>query len=213
MGHHEKFWVDDPSVLISNLQLLPTQDMSLDQKLNALTRLAIICAVVMYFMEFEYWLVFFITAILIIICLKYLSVNSKKEGFTIPPTYVDGAAPMTTVPPLFAEEWQIPPPAYDIYNMSEMENPWTELACQSQECLTSQPYPIYGQYISDTTVLPSEEEEIKNRPLRDAQQYMVDARTRDEIDYRNNMTRLYVNKINREYRAGCFDQITPYSSW
>lgn len=210
---NEKFWVDDPTALISNFQLLPSKDMSLNEKLNTLTRLAIICSVVMYFMEFEYWLIFLITSILIVVSLKYLSVANKKEGFSIPPTYADGSAPMTTVPPLFAEEWQIPPPAYDIYNMSDMENPWTELACESQQCLNQQPYPIYGQYISDTTVLPSQEEEIKNRPLKDAQQYMTDAFTQDQLDYRNSMTRLFVNKINREYRSGCFDQISPYTSW
>ena len=50
---YEKFWVDDLGALVGNFQLLPTKSMSLNEKLNTLTRLAIIVAVVMYFMEFE----------------------------------------------------------------------------------------------------------------------------------------------------------------
>lgn len=211
--HEQKFWLDDPCCLFSDFELLPRKDMTTNEKLNALTRLVIIIAVVMYVMNYEYWFNFLVISLLIIIVSRYLYKNSRKEGFSMNPTYTEGSAPFTTVPPLFAEELQLPPPSYDEYTWTGVSSPQSDLACASQECLTQYPYPIYNQYITDTTVLPSEEEEIRNRPLKDVQIYMTDAFTRDSMDFRNNMTRLFVNRLNREYRHGCFDQITPYSSW
>ena len=213
-GNNEsiKFWLTDPCELVSNPSLIPTKEMSLNEKLNSVTLLVLLGTVIMWFLDYEYWYLFLVGGLALIIIIKIIS-ERKKEHFTIPPTYVDGSSPMTTVPPMFAEEWQIPPPAYDVYNMSDVENPYNQLAYNSQIDLNKQPYPIYSQYISDTTVLPQEEEELKNRPLRDAQFYMTDAVTRDEITFRNDMIRPFVNRINREYNHGCFDQITPYSSW
>jgi len=211
--HYVAFWLKNPCILVEEMAIFPNDSMDVDQRLNALTRLCLLISLGMWFFGYKYWVYFFVGSLVMIIAIKIWEKNIIKEGFTIPPTYTDGSAPMTTVPPLFAEEWQIPPPAYDVYNMSDVNNPYTLAATESQECLNQQPYPIFSQYLSDTTLLPHQEEEVKNRPLVDAQMYMTDARTRDEIDYRNNISRLYTNRFNREYRHGCFDQITPYSSW
>lgn len=211
---YNEFWLDNPCNLFSDFVLLPKKTMSHDEMLNALTRLVIIISIIMYIMEYEYWLLFLIIAIMIIIiCKYYYKKDVKKEGFSMNPTYTEGSVPFTTVPPLFAEELQLPPPSYDEYTWTGVSSPQSDASCESQECLTEYPYPIFGQYITDTTMLPVEEEETKNRPLKDVQIYMTDSFTRDQMDYRNDMTRLYVNKINREYKHGCYDQITPYSSW
>jgi len=208
-----QFWLNDPCSLARNITLLPAPDMGINEKLNSLTRLILIIGLVLWALDYKYWLMFIIGALLCIVVLKYLSDSKKSEGFTIPPTYADGASPMTTVPPLFAEEWQIPPPAYDVINMEDINNPYNQAACESQETLLQKPYPIFSQYISDTTIIPSEEEEYKNRPLREVQNYATDSFTRDQIEFRNNMMRPFVNRLNREYKHGCFDQISPYSSW
>jgi len=212
-----KFWIDDWCSLFSDFSMLPTNQMSLNEKLNALTRLVIVLSIVMYFMEYEYWLCFLTLSILIIFLIKYFDSkgNDKKEGFSIPPTYTCGSCPFTTVPPLFAEEKQLPPPAYDIIDAQGSVSPWDEAACDSQECLKNYSYPVFGQYISSSTMLPHQENEVRNRPLKSTEMYMNDSFTNNTLQFRNDMTRLYVNKINREYRGlnGCYDQITPYSSW
>ncbi len=213
-----KFWIDDWCALFSDFSLLPTNSMSLNEKLNALTRLVIVLSIVMYFMKYEYWLCFLILSVLIIFLIKYFDGKNrgKKEGFSIPPTYTCGSCPMTTIPPLFAEEKQLPPPAYDIIDAVGSVSPWDEAGCESQECLKDYSYPIFGQYITSTTMLPNEENEVRNRPLKDAQYYMTNSFTDNVLQFRNDMTRLFVNKINREYRGGntgCYDSITPYSSW
>lgn len=208
------FWLTDPCELIRNPSIIPTKEMDINETLNSIALLSLIGGFIMWLLDYEYWYFFIIGAFAITIIIKIITEKKQyKEGFTIPPTYVDGASPMTTVPPMFAEEWQIPPPAYDVYNMSDANDPYNELAYNSQADLIKRPYPIYSQYLSDTTVLPQEEEELKNRPLRDAQFYMTDAITRDELTFRNDIIRPFVNRINREYKHGCFDQITPYSSW
>jgi hypothetical protein len=209
-----QFWLNNPCNLAKDCSLFPTSTMPVDEKLNSITRLVLVIGVTLWALKYEYWNLFLLGGLLAIIIIKYISESKTvSEGFTIPPTYVDGASPMTTVPPLFAEEWQIPPPAYDVINMQGVNNPYTEVACESQTTLLQKPYPIFSQYITDTTIIPSEEEEFKNRSLQDVKMYATDAYTRDQLQFRNDIIRPFVNRINREYRHGCFDQITPYSSW
>ena len=62
----QKFWLDDITALFSNLTPFPTSEMTFDEKLNALTRLAIIVSIVLYYYEYQYWSMFLIMSILII---------------------------------------------------------------------------------------------------------------------------------------------------
>lgn len=202
---NEQFWADDPMGLLSDLNPFPNTNMSLNEKFNALTRLVILITAVMFYMEFNYTLQFFLIAILMILLLQRVAANKQKDNFGIPPTYVEGSCPMTTVPPLHAEEWQSPPPAYDQYSLIPEETP--------EEQLKRYPYPVYGQYITQSSILPYQEDMTTNRPLKDAQPFIVDEFTRNQLQYRADMIRPFVNKLNRQYRHGCYDQISPYSSW
>lgn len=199
----QSFWVDDPISLLKDLNPFPNSSMTMNERYNAFTRLVIIITVVMFYMDFQYALQFFLLALLFIIILKYSS-KKKEENFGIPPTYIEGSCPMTTVPPLYAEEWQIPPPIYDEYSLIPEEQ------VNSGE---QYPYPVYGQYMTKSSVLPYQEGMMNNRPLRDLKPFMTDEFSRNAIQFREDMIRPFVNKINREYRHGCFDQISPYSSW
>ena len=131
--------------------------------------------------------------------------TKNKEGFSIPPTYVDGAEPMTTIPPLHAEEWQVPPPIYDEYTNA----PAPEGKCYEYK----EERPIFGQYVSSHKLFPYQGNEIANKPLTDAQLYMNDEFTRDTLQFRNDMTRTFVNKLDRWYKNSCYDQISPYNSY
>src|SRR5687768_16841256 len=95
MSTSVKFFLEDPSVLVTDMILLPTADMTREQKLNALARLAIAISVSMYVMEYKWWSTFLLSSILSIIAIQYIykakdsSVEGKsQEHFSIVPTYI-----------------------------------------------------------------------------------------------------------------------------
>lgn len=198
-----KFWVNDPCILLTDFNLIPNSSLTQNEKLNALTRIVLIVSIIMYFIEYKQWYLFSIIGLLMILLIK-LS-DSKQEGFSIPPTYVDGAEPMTTIPPLHAEEWQSPPPIYDEYTNA----PSPEGKCGSYV----EDRPIYGQYITNSNLFPYQNQNLLNKPLNEAKLYMNDEFTRDTMQHRNDMSRSFVNKLDRWYRHGCYDAISPSNSY
>ena len=212
MSEKEKFFIDDPCVLFTNIRLFPLASMTKDEKLNALTRLSIAIAAVLYFMKYEYWLTFLILAILIVVLLKYASTKGEtnttvKEDFTLVPTYASPDLQTTTVAPVFAEEWQIQPPAYDLYVN-------TPPAVKFEEPLMPQSYPL-GQYLTRTNLLPSDEAatHMLNGGPRQAREYVNGAFLRHELAYRENMTRLYKKRLARRYRHNTNDVFSPFHSY
>ncbi|HMP28140.1 MAG TPA: hypothetical protein PKD85_00985 [Saprospiraceae bacterium] len=213
----EKFWTEDPCVLFSNLKFLPTSNMSRDEKLNALTRLTLIVAAGLYFAKYEFWFTFLIIAILLIVLLKYAGVkdgkqsgdsDDNKEEFTLTPTYASPDLHTTTLAPLFSEEWQIYPPAYDIY----VNDPDPNITFQ--EPLNPQMYP-YGQYLTRTNLLPSDEygSHMLNGGPRQAREYANSAFLRHRLGFQENMSRLYKKKLARRFRSNCNDTFSPFQSY
>lgn len=205
----DKFWTDDPLVLLSEYNILPQKHLTTNQKLNALTRSLLLATLIMYAIEYKYWFTFLIIGIIIILVIKLMSdAKRRKEGFSIPPTYIQGAEPMTTIPPAFAEEWQIPPPLYDEYT-----NAGAKAADVCNASCADRPYnddhPIYGQYIIANDMKPYQSAVVQHMPLNEARLYMNDEFTRDSLQFRNDMTRNYINKMDRFYRGGCYGTISP----
>jgi hypothetical protein len=151
MSDKEKFWVHDPCVLVTDLRFVPTANMTKDEKLNALTRLIVIVAVVLYFMKVTQWSIFLLVSLLVILVFGYSGKgeDGQKEGFTLTPTYTGLDFEQTTVAPTFAEEWQVYPSTYDVYENYPINVPF-------EEPLKLQNYP-YGQYLTRTNLLPSDE--------------------------------------------------------
>jgi len=229
-----KFWVEDPCALFTELALFPTTDMSKAEKLNALARLAIVIAIVMYFMKYEHWFVFLVLSILVVVVLNYAGAASESfkkgsakksksddeeeddkdesvEDFTIVPTYVGTDFQQTVVAPTYAEEWQIPPPAYDIYT----QVPYPGAAADTfEKPMQPQSYP-YGQYLTRTNLLPSDEYYIHLGcgGARTAREYINSTFLRHDLARRENMTRIYKKKLNRRFRHNCQDTYSPYHSY
>lgn len=210
MSGKEKFWLEDPCILLTNIRLFPTSDMTKDEKLNALTRASIAISAGMYFMENEYWFTFLIVSILAIVILKY---NGKKddgkdkEDFTLVPTYANPNLETTTIAPLFAEEWQMYPPVYDEYVNTPPDVSFAEP-------LQPQQYP-YGQYLTRTNLLPSDEyaTHMLNGGPKQAREYVNGAFMRHEMSFRENMTRLYKKKLARRFRNNANDTFSPFESY
>lgn len=226
----EKFWVEEPCSLFGDMTFFPTKSMTKTEKLNALTRLAIAISIVMYFMKYDHWFTFLILAILIIIILNY-SGNSETfkkeeikeekedeeepliENFSIVPTYSGTNFQQTIVAPTFAEEWQIPPPAYDIYT----QVPYPEISGSRdtfETPLKPQSYP-YGQYLTRTNLLPSDEyyTHLGCGGARTAREYINSSFLRHDLARRENMMRIYKKKLNRRFRGNCSDTFSPYHSY
>jgi hypothetical protein len=206
----DKFWLQSPKDLFSSLEFIPNSNMSINEKLNSLTRLALLITIVLYAMNYEYWLTFLLVSLLLIISLYCY--NNKKEHFSVTPTYQSTHFDQTIVAPTFSEEWQIPPPAYDLINNA------------SQECddgtskLQPQSYP-YGQILSKTNVLPADEYDMHqlNGGVVEARNYANSAFLRRDLAYREDMTRLYKKKLSRRYRnstcSGIGDSYSPFHSY
>jgi len=224
----EKFWTEDPCILFTNIRLFPLKEMTKDEKLNAVTRLAIAASAGMYFMKYDFWFTFLLLSLLIIVILKYNAGNEGfsmggsgsgsgasettpvdlKENFSLVPTYANPDYHTTTITPIFSEEWQIYPPVYDTYVNTPDPNITFKAPLQPQS------YP-YGQYLTRTNLLPSDEEatHMLNGGPRQAREYVNTAFTRNQIGFRENMTRLYKKRLARKYRSNCNDDFSPYQSY
>lgn len=212
-----KFWVEDPSILFTDMVLFPIEGMTLAQKLNALTRLAIVIAIVMYVMEYKNWHIFLLASILILVVINYSSKSKKesccgggnKEGFTLTPTRIGDDFQSTVVAPVFAEETRIPPPAYDLYTKIEYED------MPFEEPIRPQAYP-YGQYLTRTNLLPSDEYQVHMNPnggAKTAREYVNSTFTKNDMAYRENMTRIFKKSLDRRFRHTIQDSWSPFHSY
>lgn len=213
-SNQEKFWTDDPCILLhvnSPCKIIPNKTMSKDEKLNSITRLVILISLGLYLMDYQHWSLFLLSGLVLLIFVRsYLDrkdSKNEKEGFTVVPTYQGLNLQQTTVAPLFSEEWQMYPPAYDLY--TNVPPP-----CTFQEPLTPQSYP-YGQYLTRTNLLPSDEyaTHMLNGGTKNAREYANSAFLRHDLAFRDNMTRLYKKQIDRRFRQNCSDTFSPYTSY
>lgn len=204
----DKFWVNDPSILITNLQLVPCEKMTRDEKFNALTRLVIIFTIFLYFMDVEYWLTFLLVAVLVIVLLKFTSKDvNNAEHFTVTPTFASLDFQQTEVAPLFDSSYSIIPVNYDI-----VENIPPEIEYTTP--LPPQSY-VYGQYVTPTNLLPNDEQACRmlNGGVRQARAYANSAFTRQSLAFRENMTRLYKKKLARRYKNQLGDAFSSFTSF
>lgn len=76
----ERFWLEDPSVLVSNLRFLPGDDLSFEENLNAITRLTILVAGVLAIAKWQHWLVFLLISIVLIIFAYLLKLDKSDKS-------------------------------------------------------------------------------------------------------------------------------------
>ncbi len=74
-----KFWLEDPTVLFRNFQILPTIMMTQTERLNALTRLIIIITILLFLLKISYWFIFLFLGITIVIGLYHHSQQIQNE--------------------------------------------------------------------------------------------------------------------------------------
>jgi hypothetical protein len=211
-----KFWIEEPCILFTDLVFLPTAGMTREQKLNALTRLAIAISGTMYVMEYKYWVQFLSVSVAALVIINYAekakeeSAKKKQEGFSIVPTRIGDDFHETVVAPIFAEEVRIPPPAYEM----ESEVDFTDIPFE--EPLRPQSYP-YGQYLTRTNLLPSDEYLAHMNPTggaKNAREFANSAFTKHTMAFRENMTRIHKKSLARRFRSNNLnDSWSPFNSY
>jgi len=215
--NESKFWVKEPAILLQDMVFFPTSNMSQDEKLNSLTRLAIIIAIVMYSMNYDQWLVFLLVSLLSIIILQSCSSNivtdtpleREREDFTIVPTHVGDDFHTTVVAPLFAEEHRVPPPAYDHYTSVDFT------PSMFSEPVRPQSHP-YGQYLTRTNLLPGDEYTVQLNPnggAKTTREYVNSTFTKHRLAHQENMMRMHYKKLNRRFRSNKNDTYSPFHGY
>jgi len=203
-----KFWIEDPCILFTDLVLLPTTNLSRQQKLNALSRLVIIISIVLYMMDYRGWSTFALVSLMILALLNY-SNAVKQENFTIIPTNIDGDFYTTVPAPIFAEEHRLPPPSYDHFqNMDLIDD-------RFEEPMRPQSYP-YGQYLTTTNLLPKDEYAVRMNATggaRSAREYVNSTFTKHDLAFRENLMGGYHRQMNKRFRQNHQDTWSPYHSY
>lgn len=207
-----KFWVEDPCILFSDLVFFPTAGMTREQKLNALTRLAVSISVGMYIAEYKHWSTFLLGSVLFIVVVEYAekAKQKSKEGFTIVPTRIGDDFHETVVAPVFAEEVRVPPPAYEM----ESQVDFTDIPFEAP--IRPQSYP-YGQYLTRTNLMPSDEYLIHMNPsggTKNAREFANSSFTKHTMAFRENMTRMHKKSLDRRFRHNVIgDSFSPFTSY
>lgn len=215
-----KFFLEDPSILVTDMVLFPTATMTREQKLNALVRLALIITAGMYVMEYKYWSTFLLSSTLLIIAIQYIAkskpekfttdMTTTRENFSIVPTYLGDDFETTVVAPTFAEEWRIPVPSYDQYTSVENLEPLF------QEPPRPQAYP-YGQYLTRTNLLPSDEymtHQNSTGGAQSAREYVNSSFRKHRMAEQENYSRILKRKLNRRFRhSSSNDSVSPFHSY
>ena len=204
----ERFILDDPCELYKPY-FVPTPSMTTDEKYNSMIRLSIIGSVALFAAGYKHWVYVLLFCLFIIILLRYLARKGNQEGFAVTPTYSSNDFQQTVVTPTYAEEWDIPPPVYDLYDSLPPDVP------DFEEPLQPQSYP-YGQYLTSTNLLPSDEyyTRINGGGLRQAREYANSSYLRNDIAFRENLMRIYKKKIDRRFRHDATqDSFSPYQSF
>ena len=211
-----QFWGNDPCALFTDLSLIPSVDMSINEKLNALTRLALLISLVLYLMDYEQWSTFLLVALSLIV-LFHVSYSNKKEGFTLTPTYKDTDFTQTVVAPVYDNNDSLVQTG-DNSNMTLLGEEYSIGANDyvGEEMRPSN-YP-YGQVLTKTNLLPSDEylTHMGSGSVIDAKNYANSAFLRHRLANQENMMRIYKKKLARRFKHSAttmYDTVSAFSSY
>jgi len=75
---NDPFWLNNPNILLSNMEIFPTEKMTNSERLNALTRLLFLIVLGMYICNYDYYITVLILGLLLILMLR----STNKENFS-----------------------------------------------------------------------------------------------------------------------------------
>jgi hypothetical protein len=206
MTNH-KFWLEDFCSLYSSMDCFPKKEMSQNQKLNAMTRLILVLSIVLYFIGKTWWLTFLILGLAVIIVIKYA--RRDIEGYSALAHYTSPDVNQTVVSPLYAEEYQIPPPSYTL-----IENRQPGPVPDALEQFPAPAYP-YGQYLTKTNLMPQDEYQTHHSggSANLAREFVNSQFLRHRLAYQEDALRVFRKSLARHWRQNSNDTFSPFSSF
>lgn len=72
------FWFEDPSVLFHSFDVVPNNNMTDAERLNAMTRIIIIIAAIMFIVKFPAWWIFLALGLIVVVVLWYI-IKGREE--------------------------------------------------------------------------------------------------------------------------------------
>lgn len=72
------FWFEDPSALFQTFEVVPNQNMTDAERLNAMTRVIILITAIMFVIKFPLWWMFLVIGIIVVIIMWYI-VKGRDE--------------------------------------------------------------------------------------------------------------------------------------
>jgi len=88
---NSKFWLQNPTMLFCNFDIVPLESMKTAEQMNTLTRLVVIIFVILILLQFKYSVLFLLLSLLMIIILYFLQIkqmdNFRTESYNGVPNY------------------------------------------------------------------------------------------------------------------------------
>lgn len=72
IGSSTPFWIENPKVLFYTFELMPNSDMTDVERLNAMTRIIIVIAAIMFLFKFPVWWLFLSLGLMVVIIFWYI---------------------------------------------------------------------------------------------------------------------------------------------
>lgn len=202
-----KFWLEDVCELYASADVIPKKTMSHNQKLNALTRLVFIISIILYACDVSWWFTFLLLGLVVIVAMKYG--RHDVEGYAALAHYTSPDVTQTVVSPLYAEEYQIPPPSYTL-----VENRQPGPLPNALEQFPAPAYP-YGQYLTKTNLMPQDEYQthMSGGSANLAREYVNSQFLRHRLAHQEDSMRIYRKSLARRFRQNANDTFSPFSSF
>ena len=83
-----KFWIESFKDLFCSFNLAPLPELSLEEQMNALTRMVLVIFIILLVLDYRYDLIFLLLSLIFIILLYYIQKKKMKENFT-PQVFTD----------------------------------------------------------------------------------------------------------------------------
>jgi len=72
VGKKSEFWVENPTTLLENFDIVPNEDMTDGNRLNSMTRIIILISAIMFGVNFQLWWLFLSLGLIVVVTLWYL---------------------------------------------------------------------------------------------------------------------------------------------
>lgn len=83
MGCNDKFWIENIKNLFCSCNIIPFSSMTLEEQMNALTRLVFLIFLILLFLESKYDIIFLLISLIFIIIIYYIKKRMSNSNATI----------------------------------------------------------------------------------------------------------------------------------